>query len=271
VAERDPSPLAGKRVLITRPLNQSNALAALLRASGASVISLPLVRIEPPFDFTFLDAALRDLKSFDWLIFSSQNAVAAVADRLRELGIDIRSIPPTLKVAAVGKTTAAAAVDAGFAVARVGKGTAANLVAEIAGELHGKRVFLPRSDHAAAALFAQVQEAGGRATEVCAYRTVASRSLDPASIDAAADADALLFFSPSAAHVYLELVYAEVLCPVGETTAIGAIGPVTQAALREAGLRCDFVAPEPSDPHIVAALGAFFEKRRASSAGANSR
>jgi uroporphyrinogen III methyltransferase / synthase len=267
----EPSSLSGKRVVTTRPLNQSGALIELLRTSGATAIPLPLVRIEPPLDFAFFDAALRDLKSFDWMIFGSQNAVAAVAGRLRVLGVDIRSIPRSLKIAAVGKMTAAAAVEAGFEVSRVGKSTAAHLVAEIAGELHGKRVFLPRSDHAAAALFAQVQEAGGQPTEVCAYRTVASRSLDPASIAAAADADAILFFSPSAAHVYLELVHAEVLCPVEESTAIGAIGPVTQAALREAGMRCDLVAPEPSDQHIVAALAAYFEKRRASSAGANSR
>jgi len=167
--------------------------------------------------------------------------------------------------------TAAAAAGAGFEVARVGKGTAADLVAEIAGELHGKRVFLPRSDHAAAALFAQVQEAGGRPTEVCAYRTVASGLLDPESIDAAGEADAILFFSPSAAHVFLELVHDEVLCPVEESTAIGAIGPVTQAALKEAGMRCDFVSPEPSGQQIVASLAAYFEKRRASSAGAKIR
>ena len=269
MAEGEPSPLAGKSVVITRPANQSNALTELLRSAGATAIPLPLVRIEAPLDYAFFDAALRDLPSFDWLIFGSQNAVAAVTKRLRELEIDLRTIPPSLKIAAVGKMTAAAARDAGLELARVGRSTASDLVREIAGDLQGKRVFLPRSDHAAAALFAQVQDAGGRPTEVCAYRTVPSRSLDPANIDAAAEADAILFFSPSAAHVFLELVHAEVLCPVEKTTAIGAIGPVTQAALRESGMRCDFVAPEPSDQHIVAALATYFETRRA--AGATSR
>lgn len=257
-------------MVITRPLKQAGRLAQELRARASIVISLPLVRIEPPLDSSHFDSALRDLNQFDWVIFASQNAVAAVADRLSAVSIDVKSLPDSLQVAAVGKVTAAVASQAGFKVGRVGKGTAAQLVSELAPDLRGKSVFLPRSDRAAAALFAQVQQAGARAIEVCAYRTVASDRLDPGSIAATASADAILFFSPSAAHVFLDLLRSEALPPLCDTTAVGAIGPVTEAALREAGMRCDFVSSEPSDEKIVSALAGYFQNRT-SPAGAHSR
>src|SRR5258707_7426053 len=85
VADHTPSPLAGKRVVITRAESQSATLAAALRAHGAEVVSLPLIQILPPLDYAPLDCALRDLAKFDWLIFTSQNAVTGVSDRLAVL------------------------------------------------------------------------------------------------------------------------------------------------------------------------------------------
>src|ERR1700675_685288 len=138
-----PSPLAGKRVVITRAEFQSAALDAALKAQGAEVISLPLIQILPPLDFAPLDSALRDLANFDWLIFTSQNAVTAVADRLATLDTNFRAQPPAAKVAAVGKATAEAAQLAGFTVAHTGQGgPSATLVLELASELHEKRVLL---------------------------------------------------------------------------------------------------------------------------------
>jgi len=87
VADHTPSPLAGKRVVITRAESQSATLAAALRAHGAEVVSLPLIQILPPLDYAPLDSALRSLSTFDWLVFTSQNAVTAVAERLAVLGI----------------------------------------------------------------------------------------------------------------------------------------------------------------------------------------
>src|SRR5713101_2930984 len=80
VGDQPPSPLAGKRVVITRAESQSATLAAALRAHGAEVISLPLIQILPPLDYAALDRALRDLAKFDWLVFTSQNAVTGVSE-----------------------------------------------------------------------------------------------------------------------------------------------------------------------------------------------
>ena len=274
MAELTPTSLAGKRIVITRPVGLSTPFYEALRSHGATPVLLPVVRIEPPQDYHQLDDALRDLHAnkFEWLIFGSQNAVNAVAHRAAALGLDLADAKKNVKVAAVGKVTAAVAEHAGFRVSRIGRGTGADLISQIAPGMHGKHIFLPRSDRAGAAHFAQLHQAGAYVREVIAYRTVPSNVLDPASIAAAAEADAILFFSPSAVHAFFELVKSDVLSPVRDSTGIGAIGPVTREnLLKEARMRCDFEATEPTIDEVLGALSGFFEKRKASSAGAPSQ
>ena len=274
MAEHSSSVLSGKRIVITRPVQLTHPLAEALRARDAEPILLPVVRIEPPLDFHQLDDALRELhqKKFEWTIFGSQNAVHAVMERAAAIGLDLRAVIPSLQVAAVGKATAAAAQEAGFRVTHVGKGTGADLIAELAPGMHAKHIFLPRSDRAGAAHFAQLHLAGAHVREVVAYRTVCAETLDPASVTATADADAVLFFSPSAVHAFVALVQQGVLLPIADSTGIGAIGPVTKEnLLKEAKMRCDFEAEEPSIDQVIAALESFLAKRTASSAGAPAR
>jgi uroporphyrinogen-III synthase len=271
VAEQASSPLAGKRVVITRAASQSAALIAALKAQGAEVRSLPLIQILPPLDFAPLDSAVHNLANFNWLIFTSQNAVTALADRI--------SVVPTgaaaaasVRVAAVGKATAEAAQLAGFTVAHVGQGgTAASLVYELAAELPGKRVLLPRSDRAASEILPRLQKFAAEVVEVIAYRTADATEIDPASKEAAATCDAILFFSPSSVHSFVALQKSSALNALSDTVVVGAIGPVTSVALRNSGLRCDFQASEPSVEEIVATLIVHFEKLSVESAsGANS-
>ena len=274
MVEPTPSPLAGKRVVITRAEAQSAALAVALKSQGAEVISLPLIQILPPQDFAPFDSALRDLANFDWIIFTSQNAVSVFAGRLATLGIDFRAQKPAGKIAAVGKATADVACQSGFDVAHIGQGgTAAALVYELASELSSKRVLLPRSDRAASELVPRLQKLGAAVTEVIAYRTADTTSIDPAGREAVATSDAILFFSPSAVHSFVVLQKASALNALKDTVVIGAMGPVTSVALRNSGLRCDFQASEPSVDEIVATLAVHFEKisiQSQSASGANS-
>ena len=307
MADHTPSPLAGKRVVITRAESQSAALAAALRALGAEVVSLPLIQILPPLDYAPLDCALRSLSTFDWLVFTSQNAVTAVAERLAVLGIagltvstpsqdsvipsEARTAAPpsgfreenrsssadhanpgSLRIAAVGKATAAAAQLAGFNVTHVGQGgTAATLVHELASELPGKRVLLPRSDRAASELVPRLQRFGAEVTEVVAYRTANTTEVEAAGREAVAACSAILFFSPSAVHSFVALQKSSALDSLAESVVVGAIGPITSVGLRNAGFRCDFQASEPIVEEIVATLAVHFEKISVQSAsGANS-
>jgi uroporphyrinogen-III synthase len=287
VADQPPSPLAGKRVVITRAESQSAALAAALTAHGAEAVSLPLIQILPPSDYAPLDSALRDLANFDWLIFTSQNAVTAVANRLTASNSphlvipgEARNLPlsvdhaklPSVRIAAVGKATAEAAQLAGFDVTHIGQGgTAATLVHELASELRDKRVLLPRSDRAASELVPRLQRFGAEVTEVIAYRTAETAEVDAAGKEAVAACAAILFFSPSAVHSFAALRKSSALDPLADNVVVAAIGPITSVALRNAGLRCDFQASEPSVEEIVATLAVHFEKISVQSAsGANS-
>jgi uroporphyrinogen-III synthase len=271
VAEQTPFPLAGKRVVITRAESQSATLAAALRARSAEVVSFPLIQILPPQDSAALDAALSEFQSFDWLIFTSQNAVAATAARLNALQIDFRRLPGAAKIAAVGQATAKCGISR-FRVTHVGQGgTAAALVYEIAFQLRGKRVLLPHSDRAVSKLLPRLQRFGAEVTDVIAYRTADTHQVDSASREAIAKSDAILFFSPSAVHAFANLQKSATLAALADTTVVGAIGPVTSVALRNSGLRCDFQASEPSVEEIVATLAVHFEKIKVQSAsGANS-
>jgi len=296
VADHPPSPLAGKRVVITRAESQSATLAVALKAHGAEVVSLPLIQILPPLDYAPLDSALHDLANFDWLIFTSQNAVAAVAERLTVLGLaglavttpsqesvipsaarnlssaESHATPGSLLIAAVGDATAEAAQLAGFNVTHVGQGgTAATLAHELASKLRDKRVLLPRSDRAAVELVPRLQRFDAKVIEVIAYRTSNTTEVDAVGREAVAACSAILFFSPSAVHSFAALQKSSALNSLADSAVIGAIGPVTSIALRNAGFRCDFQASEPSVEEIVATLAVHFEKISVQSAsGANS-
>ena len=110
--------LAGRRVLVTRAAHQAGKLSEGLRALGAEAVGVPVLEIRPPADLAPLDAGLKQIERYDWLIFTSANAVRAVAERAAELGIGLEQ-PARLKVAAVGEATAAAARKAGLHVAFV--------------------------------------------------------------------------------------------------------------------------------------------------------
>lgn len=255
MAERAPSPLAGKRVVVTRPLQSNSSLTEALRAREAEVILFPLIRIEPPQDLAALDAAVGALSEYDWLIFTSQNAVAAVTDRLAAFPGPSRRLPESVRVAVVGPATEEAAAEAGMRVSHTSRGrTASDLVSELAAELYGKRVLVPRSDRAAPELLANLSAVGAEVREVIAYHTVAV-PYHRANFDAA---DAILFFSPSAVQAFRALVDSGVLSSELLAAAFGAIGPVTEAALLASGLRCDFQAVRPRSDEIITALAAHF-------------
>jgi uroporphyrinogen-III synthase len=252
-----PSPLAGKRIVVTRAVEQSNSLCAGLRARGAVVTALPMVEFAPAQDSAPLDAALRDLSKFDWMLLTSQNAVRYIAERSREMGIDLPAAARSLQVGVVGPATAESAEKAGWRVAHVAathQGVA--LVEELAGQLRGTRVFLPRSDRANPALPEALTRIGARVTEVIAYRTLAASALEDESrrrIEAG-EVDAILFFSPSAVHHLAELVGAERLATLQDRIIFAAIGPVTTAALRASGVERVLIAPDTSVSAILDSL-----------------
>ena len=256
-------PLAGRRIVVTRAAEQSRALTARLAGLGATVIALPTIAFAEPVDAGPLDAAIATLSTFHWLLFTSANAVRFFARRCRARGVEPRTVqsgPQPIFVAAVGPATSEAAAAEGFMVGHMAEEfQGVELAHELSGEVLGKKVLLPRSDQASDDLPKALRQAGAYLTEVIAYRTVACDAASPEAISAVrgGEADVVSFFSSSAFHSLAERVGLEAL----RRAALAAIGPVTAAAIREAGLPVAIEAPQATSESFVAALVDYFSVR----------
>ena len=261
MAERFANALSGKRVAITRAAEQSQPLLAALREQGAQPILLPMVAFGLPDDLQALDDSLCRLREYHWVFFTSQNAVRALQERSEQLKVSLRDAIGTAQIAAVGPATAEAARAAGLAIAYVAKehnGVA--LAQELQAEVRGKRVLLPRSDRANHDLVETLQRLGAHVTEIIAYKTLRPASDDTHNLENILQdvPDAVLFFSPSAVHHLRELLGPQQFHNLAVKSAFAAIGPVTERALREAGVQRLVVASDASASAILDSLANFF-------------
>ncbi len=234
-AEAPPRPLAGIRVLVTRPVEVAGELCALLHAAGAETIVEPMIAIEPiAFESERLEGAA-------WIAVTS----AAGASRLSGRA------PASARIAAVGPATAAALTrggrDADF-VARGGSGAA---LAEELPAAPGDRVILLRSDRADAELPRRLKARGIAVEEIATYRTIPRVEPAPAAATALAAGaiDAVLVASPSAVQGLANTCGRD----LGRASLIS-IGSTTTRAARAAGLPVAAEAAHPSARGLVAAL-----------------
>ena len=251
--------LAGKRVVVTRAAAQAIDLLKALQHAGAVPILLPVIQILPPGDFSQLDNALRKLAEFDWVLFTSQNAVRIVHERLEYLQIALTTSPA---VGAVGRATAEEAATAGFYVTHIsGRPLGAALVEELGSQLESKSVLLPRSDRANPDIVTALKKHRACVTDVVAYRTISQDAQSGEVIAKAMSADAVLFFSPSAVNGFDDVCGAGKLAVFATTGVVLASGPVTLAALYAKGISSARAAAEPSVARIIEALANSFEAR----------
>lgn len=253
-------PLEGRRVAITRAVGQAKELKMRLEQEGAGVLLLPAVSFSAPGDTAALDQAIGSLESFDWIFFTSANAVRFFADRCRNLH---RNVVPGERpsFAAVGIATAGAAAGEGFTVDYVAhefRGEA--LARELGGSLAGKRIFLPRSDRAGSDLPEALRKAGAEVTEAVVYLTGKAGDVDPEVLEQVREGkvDAISFFSPSAVTNIRALLGVEVMQRLGTRVAFAAVGPVTATALRNVGLPVTIEAEKATTEAAVQAIVKYF-------------
>ncbi len=243
-------PLAGWRVLVPRGGPWGDAVAASLRARGASPVIAPMINFAPTDDQPALEAALAKLASggFDWVTVTS----ATTVDVLASYGV---VIPESTKVAAVGETTAAALVAAGYRADIVPSedNSAKGLLEEWELATDGAlplRVLALRSAIAKQVLSIGLERIGHDVEAVVAYRTVgvpvAQKVVDDVR---AGKVDAILVTSGSVA----EQVHSQ-LGPVPDRTLVAAIGPQTQKDAAAIGLRVDVIAAERSAESLIDAV-----------------
>lgn len=232
-------------MLVTRPRHQAEVFSDQLRQAGAIPIEFPVIEIVPSTSAE-LDIALNQIETYDWLVFTSVNAVTVVAERLGNAG--------SVQIAAIGDATAAALVEHGFNVDVVPDEFVAEVVlpALIERGVSGKRFLLPRAEIARNILPDGLRDAGAIVDVIVAYSMRLPETVDRNVIDAilGGEIDIATVTSPSTVRNLLTLIGGNL--PSGITLAC--IGPITAQAAREAGLRVDVVAGEYSIPGLVGAL-----------------
>lgn len=259
-------PLFGWRVLVPRTKEQAGSLSEQLRHHGAVPVEVPTISVEPPRTPQQMERAVRGLVSgrYQWVAFTSANAVRAVKERFDEYGLDSRAFAG-LKVAAVGDTTAAALRAFGIVADLVpsGEQSSAGLLEEWP-EFDSatdpiNRVFLPRADIATETLSAGLTALGWEVDDVTAYRTVRAAP-PPAAIREAIKSggfDAVLFTSSSTVRNLVGIAGKP-----HASTVVACIGPQTAKTAEENGLRVDVLAESPAVASLVEGLAAHGEALR---------
>lgn len=239
------------RVLVTRQPEQSGSLREGLLALGAEVVDLPLIQIVPPDDAAPLEAAVAALASYDWVAFTSANAVEAVA---RVLGS--RPWPPGPRVASVGPATTVAVArrlpGAPVAIEPASEHSGEGLLRALEAEpLEGRTVLVPASERARDVLPRGLRKRGAVVDLVTAYRTVPTPDLAGRLAAALEEGvDLVTFASPSAVQAF-------VAASAGgrDWPPAAAIGPVTEQAAREAGFQVAAVAAPSTAEGLISAIG----------------
>lgn len=229
-------PLASRRILVTRAAYQAGKLSKALRAAGAEPVEVPVLEFRPPTSYDPLDNALRQLDSYQWLIFTSANAVRVIAQRSAVLGINIAA-SPSVKIAAVGASTASAVQEAGLLVTVVPESyVAESLILALKGEVSGQRTLLARAATARDILPDSLREMGAQVDVVDAYRSVLPESAPDRLCQALAEGiDAVTFTSSSSVtHLAKAAQMAGMAFPFPGVPAVS-IGPITSRTLRDSG------------------------------------
>jgi uroporphyrinogen-III synthase len=229
-------PLAGKRILITRPRASAGRLAEALALQGAAVLLLPTIEIIPPETYAHLDAVLEVISGFDWLVITSANGAAALAERMQFLSISPRQLSH-LKVAAIGPATAVAVEKIGLKIAAMpDEYVAEAVVAMLREQVAGRRVLLARAAVARDVIPEELRKCGADVHVVEAYRTVipadSVAQVRALFSEGAPLPDAVTFTSSSTVKNFFTLLAAAGIALPRGLQAIS-IGPVTSRTLRQ--------------------------------------
>jgi uroporphyrinogen III methyltransferase/synthase len=240
--------LTGKTIVITRAASQSADLRSRLEDLGARVIECPTIHLVPPKSWKPVDDAIRRLNAYQWLLFTSANAIEQFMDRMGERR-------PAIPIAVVGAATAAKLEQWGLKAALVPKEfRAEGLLEAFPSNLVGTRILFPRAEVARELLPEELRRRGANVDLVTVYRTVKAFAGNIGEILEGERVDCIVFTSPSAIPEDLHML------PTG--TVLAVIGPVTREAAQLLGLRPDIVPVQSTVPALVEAIEDHFEHRR---------
>jgi uroporphyrinogen-III synthase len=242
-----------KRILITRPRTQADEFARKLRAAGFEAIFFPVIEIQPIQENLALARAMARLNCYDWVVFTSVNAVDVVFDRysLNRIGNGSE-----VKCAAIGPRTAAALQARGVTPNLVPEEYVAESILPGLGDLRGKWVLLPRAEIARKALPVAICEAGGVAHEISVYKTLPTQPDAEGVAALKSGIDIVTLTSSSTVTNFVAIVRQHGLDPLSlpGNPLFACIGPITEQTAREEGLTNLAVAREYTTEGLIDAI-----------------
>jgi uroporphyrinogen III methyltransferase/synthase len=252
-------PLLGKGVVITRPEGQTEEFQTLLQGEGAQTYLFPTIRIIPPETFRPLDQAIKNMEKYDWLIFTSTNAVRFFFQRIKETSCDIRNLKG-IKICTIGPATARSLETYGLAADLVPeKFSSEGIIAAFRSEdIRGKNILIPRAEKTRDILPRELTACGANVDCVTAYRTVASGGKKEEFINWINEGriHVITFTSPSTVEHFIAMMGNNI--SLLQKIKIACIGPVTAEAAREAGLVVDILQEQYVVPAMVQSMSEHF-------------
>ena len=239
--------LFGKTVVITRARAQASDLVRKLSDLGAACLECPTIRVVPPEDWAPLDAAIDNLGTYDWLVFTSANGVSFFFERLYKKDKDVRALKD-VSTAVIGPVTAKRLLDFGLKSDIIPETYQAESIVEAFRQepMNGKRVLLPRAKEARPVLPVELRKLGAVVDEIVAYQTEQAREnvdvlikhLEEGSIDL------LTFTSSSTVRNFKALLPPERFESLIKGVTVASIGPITADTAKELGFKVDIMAQD---------------------------
>ena len=268
----DTKPLFGNRILVTRARAQASEFADLLETKGAEVIQFPTIEIHPITDAPQklvaqgprasaqnqlnITETIDMLEEYDWVIFTSVNAVEIYYERLREKGKDARVFRGS-SICAIGPKTVDALNNIGIHPDFVPSHSSGRVVATEIENVQGKKILLPRAKIATADLPNTLRERGAHVDDVPLYDTVKVKSEHSDTIEKDlldGRIDYVTFTSSSTVKNFLEMFPTHSAKDLLENVQVAVIGPTTEATAKEHGMRVDVIAKAASVESLVEAI-----------------
>ncbi|MCE5185891.1 MAG: uroporphyrinogen-III C-methyltransferase [Planctomycetaceae bacterium] len=251
--------LFGKRVLLTRDAAGNRVFAEKFAACGAEPVLFDSIDIIDLTDSSFVSECLRNLSSYDWIIFTSANGITRTLDRLHKSGLDARAFAST-RIACIGRPTADKLAEYGLKADFVpcsftSEAMAAEMIAAF--DLRDQKILLLRSQVAPKDIVRAFTNAGAQVTDASVYNVVARRQ-EAESVNAicqdleAGRIDYVIFTSDSTACAFINSVPQGLLRP--GRPQIVSIGPATTRSLERMGLAPDIEASVHTLDGILDAL-----------------
>ena len=238
------------RILITRARAQANNFAEKLRSAGYKPVFFPVIEISPIENNLALDEALEKLDCYEWVIFTSVNAVNVVFDNYSSL---LLGEGQGVRVAAIGPKTAEALKARGVTPDSVPEEYVAEAILPGLGDLLGKWVLLPRAEIARKALPEAIANAGGIAHEITVYKTLPAQPDSEGLAALKSGVDVVTLTSPSTVQNFFAITKQNGLDPLNlpNNPLFACIGPITEQTAKEEGLVNLVVAKEHTTEGLI--------------------